>query len=89
MLDWTSGQVSCLLGHGYPETVKVIADHAIYLDHLFSGMVSPPVISLADQLCNALPAGLDRAFFLSTGGESNDAADKMAKMYTGRFGIVG
>ena len=89
ILDWTSGQMSCLLGHGHPEIVKVITDHAMYLDHLFSGMLSPPVISLGERLCSALPAGLDKAFFLSTGGESNEAAIKLAKMYTGKFEIVG
>lgn len=89
VLDWTSGQMSCLLGHGHPEIVKVIADHAASLDHLFSGMVSPPVISLGERLSNLLPPGLDKAFFLSTGGESNEAAIKMAKMYTGKFEIVG
>lgn len=89
VLDWTSGQMSCLLGHGHEEIVKVITDHAMYLDHLFSGMVSPPVISLGERLCSALPNGLDKAFFLSTGGESNEAAIKMAKVYTGKFEIVG
>ncbi|KAH7175647.1 pyridoxal phosphate-dependent transferase [Dactylonectria macrodidyma] len=89
VLDWTSGQMSCLLGHGHAEIVKVISDHALDLDHLFSGMVSPPVISLGERLCDALPAGLDKAFFLSTGGESNEAAIKMAKVYTGKFEIVG
>lgn len=89
ILDWTSGQMSCLLGHGHPEIVQTIADHAASLDHLFSGMVSPPVISLGDRLCNLLPPGLDKAFFLSTGGESNEAAIKMAKVFTGKFEIVG
>ncbi|KAJ5811357.1 hypothetical protein N7474_007658 [Penicillium riverlandense] len=89
ILDWTSGQMSCLLGHGHPEIVKVIADHAASLDHLFSGMVSPPVIRLGERLCNLLPPGLDKAFFLSTGGESNEAAIKLAKVYTGKFEIVG
>ncbi|PNP37409.1 hypothetical protein TGAMA5MH_10708 [Trichoderma gamsii] len=89
ILDWTSGQMSCLLGHGHPEIVKTVVDHAMYLDHLFSGMVSPPVISLGERLCKALPKGLDKTFFLSTGGESNEAAIKMAKMYTGKWEIVG
>ncbi|KAJ5562525.1 Pyridoxal phosphate-dependent transferase major region subdomain 2 [Penicillium sp. DV-2018c] len=89
VLDFTSGQMSCLLGHGHPEIVQTIADHAASLDHLFSGMVSPPVISLGGRLCNLLPAGLDKAFFLSTGGESNEAAIKMAKVCTGKFEIVG
>ncbi|KAJ5199321.1 Pyridoxal phosphate-dependent transferase major region subdomain 2 [Penicillium cf. griseofulvum] len=89
VLDFTSGQMSCLLGHGHPEIVQTITDHAASLDHLFSGMVSPPVISLGERLCKLLPTGLDKAFFLSTGGESNEAAIKMAKVYTGRFEIVG
>ncbi|CAH0046892.1 unnamed protein product [Clonostachys solani] len=88
-LDWTSGQMSCLLGHGHPEIVKVVADHAANLDHIFSGMVSPPAISLAERLCGMLPPGLDRAFFLSTGGESNEAAIKLAKTYTGKFEVIG
>lgn len=87
--DWTSGQMSTLLGHGHPEIVETIAYHAANLDHLFSGMLSPPVLRLADRLTSALPRGLDKAFFLSTGGESNEAAIKMAKIYTGKFEIVG
>lgn len=89
VLDWTSGQMSCLVGHGHPEVVRTIADHAANLDHLFSGMLSPPVLRLADRLTSVLPEGLDKAFFLSTGGESNEAAIKMAKVYTGKFEIVG
>ena len=81
--------MSTLIGHGHPEIVKVINDHAKHLDHLFSGMISPPVISLAKRLTGAAPAGLDKAFFLSTGGESNEAAIRLAKFYTGKFEIVG
>jgi len=88
ILDWTSGQMSCLLGHGHPEIVDVIHQHAMRLDHLFSGMLSPPVISLSERLCTNLPEGLDKAFFLSTGGESNEAAIKLAKSYTGKFEVV-
>lgn len=89
VLDWTSGQMSTLIGHGHPEIVKTISDHAANLDHLFSGMISPPVVNLAERLVSTLPTGLDKAMFLSTGGESNEAAIKMAKIYTGNFEIVG
>ncbi|EXJ69953.1 2,2-dialkylglycine decarboxylase (pyruvate) [Cladophialophora psammophila CBS 110553] len=89
VMDWTSGQMSCLVGHGHPEIVSTIHDHAANLDHLFSGMLSPPVINLAQRLTSVLPKGLDKAFFLSTGGESNEAAIKMAKVYTGKFEVVG
>ncbi|KAK8187521.1 dialkylglycine decarboxylase [Phyllosticta capitalensis] len=89
MLDWTSGQMSCLIGHGHPEIVATISAHAACLDHLFSGMLSPPAIALGKKLTSLLPDGLDKAFFPSTGGESNEAAIKLAKSYTGKFEIVG
>ena len=89
ILDWTSGQMSCLIGHGHKEIVQTIAEHAANLDHLFSGMISPPVVKLAERLTGVLPEGLDRAMFLSTGGESNEAAIKLAKTFTGKFEIVG
>lgn len=89
ILDFTSGQMSCLIGHGHPEVVDTITKHAADLAHLFSGMLSPPVIELAARLTKILPTGLDKAMFLSTGAESNEAAIKMAKMYTGKFEIVG
>lgn len=89
ILDMTSGQMSCLIGHGHPEVVRAITDHASSLDHLFSGMISPPVIQLAKRLTDVLPEGLDKAMFLSTGGESNEAAIKLAKVFTGKWEIVG
>lgn len=89
VMDWTSGQMSCLLGHGHPEIVDTLQKHAAALDHMYSGMVSPPVIRLAKTLVNALPHGLDKAVFLSTGGESNECAIKLAKTYTGKFEVVG
>lgn len=55
----------CLLGHGHEEIAQTISEHAAGLDHLFSGMISPPVISLAERLCSLLPDGLDKAFFPS------------------------
>jgi len=88
ILDFTSGQMSSLLGHGHPEVAAVVAEHARNLDHLFSGMLSRPVVDLATQLAEITPPGLDRAMLLSTGAESNEAAIKMAKLVTGKFEIV-
>ena len=89
VLDWTSGQMSCLIGHGNAEVAATIAEHAYSLDHTFSGMLSPPVMKLGEMLTSLLPEGLDKAMFLSTGGESNEAAIRLAKVATGKFEIVG
>ena len=88
ILDFTSGQMSSVLGHGHPEIVAVIHDMAANLDHLHGGFLSDPVIAFADALTEMLPAGLDRVLPLSTGGESNEAALRMAKTYTGGFEVV-
>ena len=88
ILDFTSGQMSSLLGHGHPEIVEVVQAHIQNLDHLFSAMVTEPVVDLAQALVELLPPGLDRCMFLSTGSETNEAALKLAKMYTGGYEIV-
>src|SRR5262249_11528581 len=43
---------------------------------------------LADQLLATLPEPLERVLFLSTGGEANEAALRMAKLSTGRFEVL-
>ena len=89
ILDFTSGQMSAVLGHSHPEIVAVINEYAGKLDHLFSGMLSRPVVDLATRLAEITPDGLDRALLLSTGAESNEAAIRMAKLVTGKYEIVG
>jgi 4-aminobutyrate aminotransferase-like enzyme len=88
ILDFTSGHFSTVLGHGHPEIVETIAKHAAKLDHLLNGMVTSPLVELAEKLQSLLPDKLNKALFLSTGAESNEAAIKMAKTYTERFEIV-
>ena len=39
ILDFTSGQMSAILGHAHPEICAAIVDAAGRLDHLFSGML--------------------------------------------------
>ncbi|MGI5499318.1 aspartate aminotransferase family protein [Lentzea sp. CA-135723] len=88
ILDFTSGQMSALLGHSHPEIVATVSESIATLDHLFSWMLSRPVVELADTLIGTLPEPLSKVLLLSTGGESNEAAIRMAKMYTGGHEIV-
>jgi 2,2-dialkylglycine decarboxylase (pyruvate) len=87
ILDFTSGQMSALLGHAHPKIVSTVRRQVETVAHLFSGMLSRPVVELAERLA-ALAPGLDRALLLSTGAESNEAAIRMAKLVTGRHEIV-
>ena len=88
LLDFTSGQMSAILGHSHPEVVATVREQVGTLDHLYSGMLSRPVLDLARRLTATLPAPLDRALFLSTGAEANEAALRMAKIVTGGHEVV-
>jgi 2,2-dialkylglycine decarboxylase (pyruvate) len=88
VLDFTSGQMSSILGHSHPEIVAVVREAAGKLDHLFSSMLSPPVLELAEKLAGLVPA-LPRTMLLSTGGEANEAALRLAKLFTGKWEVVG
>ncbi|GAB2487678.1 aspartate aminotransferase family protein [Promicromonospora xylanilytica] len=88
ILDFTSGQMSSILGHAHPDIVSTVSKAVASLDHLFSGMLSGPVLGLAGRLAETLPDPLGKSMLLSTGAEANEAAIKMAKLFTGRYEIV-
>lgn len=88
VLDFTSGQMSAILGHSHPEIVATVRHGVATLDHLFSGMLSRPVVDLARRLAGTLPDPLEKVLLLTTGAESNEAALRMAKLVTGRFETV-
>lgn len=64
ILDFTSGQMSAILGHAHPEIVATVRRQVGTLDHLFSGMLSRPVVELSRRLADSLDkavAGLPAA----------------------------
>ena len=88
VLDFTSGQMSAVLGHSHPEIVATVRDGIGRLDHLFSSMLSRPVVDLAEALAQLVPE-LPKVMLLSSGGEANEAAIKLAKLVTGAWEVVG
>jgi 2,2-dialkylglycine decarboxylase (pyruvate) len=87
ILDFTSGQMSAILGHSHPKIVAAVQAQITELDHLFSGMLSRPVVNLAERLSKLAP-GLDKVILLSTGAEANEAAIRLAKLVTGKHEVV-
>jgi 2,2-dialkylglycine decarboxylase (pyruvate) len=88
ILDFTSGQMSAVLGHAHPDVTRAITEAAGTLTHLYSGMLSRPVVEFGARLAASLPDPLDRVLLLTTGAESNEAAIKMAKLATGKYEVV-
>lgn len=89
ILDFTSGQMCATIGHNHPRIVAAIEKACEGALHLYSGFVGPAVPALAGRLASMLPPSLSKSLFLSTGGEANEAAVRMARLTTGRYEIVG
>src|SRR3954471_3766831 len=88
LIDFTSGQMSSILGHSHPAITATLRAAAGTLDHLFSGMLSRPVVELSRRLAESLPDPLEKALLLTTGAESNEAALRLAKLVTGGHEVV-
>jgi 2,2-dialkylglycine decarboxylase (pyruvate) len=88
ILDFCSGQMCATLGHNHPAVTEAIEQSCRDVVHLFSGVLSPPVLRLAEELGAILPAGLQKMMFMSTGSESNEAALRIAKLKTGGFEVL-
>ena len=80
--------MSAVLGHSHPDVVATVQRGIATLDHLYSGMLSRPVVELAERIAGTLPDPLEKVLLLSTGAESNEAALRMAKLVTGRHEVV-
>ena len=50
ILDFTSGQMSAILGHSHEEIIEVVRDQIAHLDHLHSTFLSDPALSFAEIL---------------------------------------
>ena len=49
ILDFTSGQMSSILGHAHPEIVTTVRDGIERLDHVHSSFLSDPVIECSES----------------------------------------
>jgi 2,2-dialkylglycine decarboxylase (pyruvate) len=57
ILDFTSGQMSAILGHSHPEVVSVARRYIGELDHLYSSILSRPVVEWRRCSPRPRPAG--------------------------------
>jgi 2,2-dialkylglycine decarboxylase (pyruvate) len=89
ILDFTSGQICSTIGHNHPRIGAAVRKSLDEVVHLNAWMLSEPVLALAERLAGTFPAPLEKVILLNTGSEANEVALKLAKMFTGRFEIVG
>jgi acetylornithine/N-succinyldiaminopimelate aminotransferase len=79
-LDFLCGISVCSLGHCHEAVVQAIRDQAGTLMHCSNLYLIPQQAELAKRLCDISFA--DRCFFANTGAEVNEAAIKLARIWS-------
>jgi taurine--2-oxoglutarate transaminase len=84
-----SAQLMCMnLGHKNPAVVQSIAKQAQDLAYAMPGYATTARAELSKLLLDVLPRGLNKFFFTTSGTDANEAAFKIARMYTGKTKII-
>lgn len=84
-----SAQLMCMnLGHKNPAVIAAIAKQAHDLAYAMPGYTTTARAELSKLLLEVLPAGLNKFFFTTSGTDANEAAFKIARMYTGKTKII-
>jgi taurine--2-oxoglutarate transaminase len=87
-LDFSSQLMCVNLGHKNPKVVEAIAQQARELAYIMPGYATTSRARLSKLLLEVLPKGLEKFFFATSGTEANEAAFKIARMYTGKTKII-
>jgi len=84
-----SAQLMCSnLGHQNPAVVEAIARQARELAFISPAYTCEVRAALATKLLAVMPKGLDKFFFTTSGTEANEAAIKIARLYTGKHKVL-
>ena len=87
-LDFSAQLMCSNLGHKNKAVIKSIADQAEKLSFIAPGFTTDVRAELSKLLLEVLPEGLEKFYFSTSGTEANEAAIKIARMYTGKYKII-
>lgn len=84
-VDFLIGSGPMLLGHSHPEVLEVVAEQlpkgmTFFANNAFA-------VELAEEICRAVPCA-EQVRYLSSGGEADMYAIRLARAYTGREKIL-
>lgn len=88
-IDFAAGIAVVNTGHSHPEIVSAVKQQLDAFSHTCV-MLTPyaSVVELAEKLTDIVPIDDARAIFLSTGAEAVENAIKIARVATGRPGVI-
>lgn len=88
ILDLAAGQFCAVLGHNHKDFIARLQGQIEEGIHLGDQYVSPKILQAASRLAAVAPGDLNKVIFLSTGSEANEFAMRVAKIVTGRTGML-
>ena len=87
-LDFSSQLMCVNLGHKNAAVIEAIKEQAETLPYVMPGYTTTARAELSRLLLEVLPDGLNKFFFTTSGTEANEAAFKIARLYTGKTKII-
>jgi 4-aminobutyrate aminotransferase/(S)-3-amino-2-methylpropionate transaminase len=89
-IDFAGGVGVVNAGHGHPRIVEAVVEQASRFLHTdFTVVPYEPAVALAERLCALAPiSGEKRAAFFNAGTEAVENAVKLARLHTGRPGVI-
>jgi 4-aminobutyrate aminotransferase/(S)-3-amino-2-methylpropionate transaminase len=89
-VDFAGGVGVINAGHAHPRIVEAVTEQAARFLHTdFTVVPYEPAIELAERLCALAPIGGEtRAAFFNAGTEAVENAVKLARLHTGRPGVI-
>jgi taurine--2-oxoglutarate transaminase len=87
-LDFSSQLMCSTLGHKNKAVIDAICEQAKKLAYIAPGFACDVRADLTKLLLEVLPSGLEKFFFGTSGTEANEAAIKIARLYTGKYKII-
>ncbi len=87
-IDCACGPAIFNVGHRHPRVLAAVRDQLDHIPMSVRTMPSAPQAELAERLAQLSPGDLQYAFFCNSGAEAVEGALKLARLATGRPGII-
>lgn len=88
-MDMSSELVNSNVGHGNQDIIQAIKEQADKFCFLSPAFAVEPRAKLAKMVIDRMPDNMGKVFFTNGGADANENAVKIARLYTGRYKIMG
>ena len=87
-LDFSAQLMCCNLGHKNQAVIQAIEEQARKLAYIMPGYATDTPGGIEPPSARGIAGGVEQVFFTTSGTEANEAAFKIARMYSGKTKII-